>query len=102
MTCKQDIVVANGNTRHIGGGIVGSCAAYFLKLRRPEPSFKVVVLERDPAYTSASTVLSVGGIRHQFSVPGNVELSLFSSKFIKELPQEEKELLQFYEEGYLM
>ena len=81
---------------------MGSSVAYFLKSHCPEASFNVVVVERDPAYTSASTVLSVGGIRHQFSVPSNVELSLYSSQFINDLPEEEKSSLQFFEEGYLV
>ncbi|KAG1681498.1 FAD-dependent oxidoreductase domain-containing protein 1 [Nymphon striatum] len=35
-------------------------------------------------YSKASTTLSVGGIRHQFSVKENIELSLFASEFIRE------------------
>ncbi len=36
-------------------------------------------------YTKASTVLSMGGIRQQFSNGENVQLSLFGSEFIKNI-----------------
>lgn len=38
-----------------------------------------------PQYSRASTVLSVGGIRQQFSVPENVQLSLFSIDFLRNI-----------------
>ncbi|GLH06195.1 Protein of unknown function [Gryllus bimaculatus] len=34
-------------------------------------------------YTSASTVLSVGGIRQQFSVPESIQMSLFGAEFLR-------------------
>ena len=36
-------------------------------------------------YARASTVLSVGGIRQQFSLPENVQLSLFSAEFLRNI-----------------
>ena len=36
-------------------------------------------------YRQASTVLSVGSIRQQFSIRGNIEMSLFSSAFIRDV-----------------
>lgn len=38
-----------------------------------------------PQYSRASTVLSVGGIRQQFSVPENIQLSLFSIEFLRNI-----------------
>ena len=38
-----------------------------------------------PQYARASTVLSVGGIRQQFSLPENVQLSLFSVEFLRNI-----------------
>jgi glycine/D-amino acid oxidase-like deaminating enzyme len=61
----------------IGGGIVGSCAAYFLAGHT-----EVVVLERDPSYQYASTTLSAASIRTQFSFPLNVRMSLFGAEFL--------------------
>lgn len=69
-------------TRHpvviIGGGIVGSCIAYFLAGHR-----EVVVLERDPSYRFASTTLSAASYRTQFSLPVNVRMSLFGASFLE-------------------
>ncbi|ROT72781.1 hypothetical protein C7M84_008826 [Penaeus vannamei] len=58
----------------IGGGAVGSSVAYHLK-ERALRGLNVVVVEEDSTYKRASTVLSVGGIRQQFSVPENIQLS---------------------------
>lgn len=63
----------------IGGGIMGSCAAYFLAPHRP-----VVVLERDPTYRFASTTLSAASFRQQFSFPVNLHMSRFGSQFLGE------------------
>jgi FAD-dependent oxidoreductase domain-containing protein 1 len=62
----------------IGGGIIGSCAAYFLAGHA-----EVIVLERDPTYQYASTTLSAASIRTQFSLPLNVRMSLFGAEFLE-------------------
>lgn len=61
----------------IGGGIVGSCTAYFLAGHGD-----VIVLEKDPTYQFASTTLSAASIRTQFSLPLNVRMSLFGARFL--------------------
>lgn len=38
-----------------------------------------------PQYSRASTGLSVGGIRQQFSLPENIQLSLFSVDFLRNI-----------------
>lgn len=38
-----------------------------------------------PQYSRASTVLSVGGIRQQFSLPENIHLSLASAHFMRNI-----------------
>ena len=55
----------------LGGGVIGSSAAYFLAA---ESSFdgSVLVVEKDPTYYG-STARSVGGIRQQFSTPENID-----------------------------
>nr|XP_033337638.1 FAD-dependent oxidoreductase domain-containing protein 1 [Megalopta genalis] len=73
LTC--DVIV-------IGGGIIGSSAAYWLK-RRCFRDLKVLVIEKDPWYSTASTVLSVGGLRQQFSLQENIEMSLFGAEFLR-------------------
>jgi FAD-dependent oxidoreductase domain-containing protein 1 len=63
----------------IGGGIIGSCTAYFLA-----PYYPAVVLERDPSYRFASTTLSAASFRQQFSFPVNLHMSRFGSHFLEE------------------
>ena len=66
----------------IGGGIVGSCTAYFLAEHA-----EVVVLEKDPTYQYASTTLSAASIRTQFSLPQNVRMSLFGASFLEAMAE---------------
>lgn len=63
----------------IGGGIMGSCTAYFLAPHQP-----VIVLERDPSYRFASTTLSAAAFRQQFSFAVNLHMSRFGSHFLEE------------------
>jgi glycine/D-amino acid oxidase-like deaminating enzyme len=64
----------------IGGGAIGSSIAYHLTR---EPGCDVTVIERDPAYTRASSALSASSIRVQFSTPVNIALSRFGLDFIR-------------------
>ncbi len=48
----------------IGGGVVGSSAAW--RLRQDGVTGRIVVIERDRAYARASSFLAMGGIRQQF------------------------------------
>lgn len=66
----------------IGGGIIGSCTAYFLA-----GDNEVVVLEKDPSYQYASTTLSAASIRTQFSLPLNVRMSLFGAAFLEAMAE---------------
>lgn len=68
----------------IGGGAMGSSIAYWLKQRAPH-GMHVTVVEKDVSYAEASTVLSVGGLRQQFSLPENVDMSLFGAEFLRNL-----------------
>jgi sarcosine oxidase len=65
----------------VGGGVIGSAVAYFLAA---DPGFggSIAVIERDPTYAAASTALSVGSVRQQFSTPENIRMSLFGAEFI--------------------
>ncbi|XP_064649513.1 FAD-dependent oxidoreductase domain-containing protein 1-like isoform X2 [Lineus longissimus] len=90
----------------IGGGIVGSAVAYFLKQRSPE-GYTVTVIEKDTKYTQCSTVLSVGGIRQQFSIPENIQMSMFGADFLRNIKQHlsvfdmDPPDVQFNPQGYL-
>ncbi len=98
MADKFDVVIA-------GGGAVGSSAAYFLTAC---PDFRgtVAVVERDPTYSRCSTTRSAGGVRQQFSTPGNIEMSKFGAHFVKHVGDYlsvdgEAPALSFREGGYL-
>ena len=70
----------------IGGGIVGSSTAYFLKSM--SPSLSVCVIERDLSYEFCSTLRASGGARRLFSCPENIEMSKFSIDFIKRFSEQ--------------
>ncbi|XP_061870005.1 FAD-dependent oxidoreductase domain-containing protein 1 isoform X2 [Colius striatus] len=98
---EADVVV-------VGGGVVGWSVAYWLKaLERRRYGMKVLVVERDPTYSQASTVLSVGGIRQQFSLPENIRMSRFSAAFLRNINEHLGVLneppidIQFQPSGYL-
>jgi glycine/D-amino acid oxidase-like deaminating enzyme len=66
----------------IGGAIMGSSTAWFLK---DNPDFKgsILVVERDPSYEKCGTNFTNSCIRLQFSEPLNVRISQFGADFIK-------------------
>ncbi|XP_074654197.1 FAD-dependent oxidoreductase domain-containing protein 1-like [Tubulanus polymorphus] len=89
----------------VGGGIMGSAVAYWLKQKNLD--MKVTIVERDSSYTRASTVLSCGGIRQQFSLPENIRMSMFGAEFLKNVKQNlsvydlDPPDVQYFEKGYL-
>ncbi len=95
---QSDVVI-------IGGGVIGSSAAYFLA---SQPGFKgsITVVEKDPSYNEAATPRSAGGIRQQYSTPENILISQFGADFIKHADEHlsvdgDTAGLQFHENGYL-
>lgn len=70
----------------IGGGAIGSSIAYWLK-KKAQKGLHVVVVEKDQTYATSSTTLSVGGLRQQFSVEENVQMSLFTADFLRNIKQ---------------
>ena len=63
----------------IGGGAIGSAAAYFLRRTAQAPS--VMVIEPDPSYEFASTPRATGGVRRLFSCRENIQMSVASMDF---------------------
>ena len=86
----------------VGGGIVGSSAAYFLK----KQGFKgtIALIERDTSYAKGCTARSCGGIRQQFSTPENISLSKFGLNILRHLKEEfgPEADVGFREQGYLI
>ncbi|WP_371224036.1 NAD(P)/FAD-dependent oxidoreductase [Roseovarius sp. 2305UL8-3] len=94
---KYDIAI-------IGGGIMGSAAAYFLA--RSGIAGSVCVIEPDPSYEFATTPQGAGGVRQQMSVAENVQMSTFSLGFYKNFENELSDIpdlpdINFTEQGYL-
>lgn len=94
---RYDVVI-------IGGAIMGSCTAYFLKKASPE--MNIAVIEPDPSYEFASTVRASGGARRLFSCPENIQMSNFSIDFIKKFPEDmavngDVAHIDWKEQGYL-
>ncbi len=88
----------------IGGGVMGSSLAYHLAQDGFQGS--IAVFEKDPSYEKASTVLSVGGIRRQFSTEVNVRLSQYSLTFYQEFGERmevsgDRPEIDFKPRGYL-
>ena len=92
---RYDIVI-------IGGAIVGSCVAYYL--RQEGFSGSIALVESDPQFTHSATTLSCASIRQQFSIPENIRLSTFTLGLFRRLKQEfgEDADIAFRETGYLM
>ncbi len=81
----------------IGGGIMGLSTAYYLAKRGVSD---VVVLEKD-LLAQASTGLSVGGIRQQFSNPANIRLSQESVRVYERFEDEFGADIKFRQVGYV-
>ena len=89
----------------VGGAVIGSAAAYFLGASA-DFGGRVLVLEQDFGYQRCATTLSVASVRHQFSTPENIRMSMFGSEFIAQAPQRlavdgEAPDLGWHEMGYL-
>jgi len=88
----------------IGGGIMGSATAYYLM--KADPALKVAVVERDAAYTQASTTLSMANVRIQFSLKENVQISLYTQQVLKNFEEDmavegQKPKIYYRQEGNL-
>ncbi|SAK51661.1 FAD dependent oxidoreductase [Caballeronia catudaia] len=88
----------------VGGGVIGSSVAYFL--RASDPTVQVTVIERDPTYARSSSALSAASIRQQFSTPLSVRMSLFGIEFLRSIGERlevngERPSIDLHEGGYL-
>ncbi|XP_061417533.1 LOW QUALITY PROTEIN: FAD-dependent oxidoreductase domain-containing protein 1 [Lethenteron reissneri] len=101
---ETDVVV-------VGGGVMGWSTAYWLArkgataLRKRQ---RVLLVEKDPQYKRASSVLAAGGIRQQFSLPENIHMSMYGAFFLRNIkdhltiPGEDPPEVFFNPSGYLM
>jgi sarcosine oxidase len=70
----------------IGGGVVGSAAAYYL--RKLGFTGSITIIERDTTFQQTCTARSLGGLRQQFSTPENIALSKFGLALMRNLTEE--------------
>ncbi len=89
----------------VGGAAMGSAAAYFLAASADFDG-RVLVLEQDFSYQRCATTLSVASIRHQFSTPENIRMSMFGSAFVADLGKhlsvhDQAPDIGWHEAGYL-
>ena len=94
---KSDIII-------IGGGIMGSAAAYFLGIDGRAGA--VTVIEPDATYTKASTPAGAGGVRRLMCRPENIRMSQFSLDFYANFQdvmatEDNPADIQFRRQGYL-
>ena len=88
----------------VGGGAMGCSIAY--NLIKSDNNLDIVIVEKDPTYTKASTLLSEGNIRVQFNVKENIEMSLFGIQFLSNFSEEmavlnDKPEVNFRQQGNL-
>lgn len=74
MRSTSDVII-------IGGGVIGSSAAWYL--RQDGFTGRILVVERDPTYRRASAFLAMGGIRQQFCTATTVHMVQFSVRLWK-------------------
>jgi len=86
----------------VGGAIMGSFAAWFL--RREGFAGEITVVEKDPTYQFCSTALSAASIRTQFGTPVNIHMSLFSVDFFRRIKETfgASADIGYVENGYLI
>jgi glycine/D-amino acid oxidase-like deaminating enzyme len=97
MTRSADVVV-------VGGGVVGSAAAW--RLLADGFTGRVVVVDRDPTYARASSFLAMGGIRQQFGSRVCVQMVQHSVRLWREFDVRMRTLSHapqawFRQRGYL-
>ena len=88
----------------IGGGVIGSAAAYWLT--REGQGGRVMVVEPDPLYEKAASPKASGGVRRLFSRAENIEMSNFSIPFYRDFNRlmavaGEAPEIGFKQQGYL-
>ncbi|WP_027802184.1 NAD(P)/FAD-dependent oxidoreductase [Paraburkholderia dilworthii] len=88
----------------VGGGVIGSSIAYFL--RACDPTVSVTVIERDPSYAKSSSALSAASVRQQFSTPLSIQMSLYGIEFLRNIGEllevdGNKPSIDLHEGGYL-
>lgn len=82
----------------IGGGCMGASTAYHLT----RLGFtNIVLVEREAQLAAGSTGRNAGGVRHQFSDPANIALSIESIALLERFEAEVGTPIDLWQHGYL-
>jgi len=82
----------------IGGGCMGASVAYHLSRLGITD---IVLVEREDQLGAGSTGRNAGGVRHQFSHPANVRLSIESIRLFEQFEDTIGAPIDFHQDGYL-
>ena len=70
----------------VGGGVMGCATAYYLL--KMSDSLQVAIIEKDPTYRYASTILSDGNVRVQFNLKENIQISQYGNEALATFAEE--------------
>lgn len=82
----------------VGGGCMGCSVAWHLARRGIT---NVVLVEREAQLAAGSTGRNAGGVRHQFSHPANIALSIESIGMMARFEEVVGAPIDFHQDGYL-
>jgi len=82
----------------VGGGCMGASVAWHLAQLGMT---NIVLIEREAQLAAGSTGKNAGGVRHQFSHPANIELSLESIAMMAHFEEVVGTPIDFHQDGYL-
>jgi len=91
MRTTADVVI-------VGGGCMGCSLAWHLAQRGVT---NVVLVEREAQLAAGSTGKNAGGVRHQFSNPANISLSIESIAMMADFEARVGTPIDFHQDGYL-
>jgi sarcosine oxidase subunit beta len=91
MRSTADVVI-------VGGGCMGCSLAWHLAERGLT---NVILIEREAQLATGSTGKNAGGVRHQFSHPANISLSIESIGMMAEFEARVGAPIDFHQDGYL-
>lgn len=91
MRSTADVVI-------VGGGCMGCSLAWHLAQRGLT---NVVLVEREAQLATGSTGKNAGGVRHQFSHPANIAMSIESIAMLREFEARVGAPIDFHQDGYL-
>ncbi len=82
----------------VGGGCMGASVAWHLAQRGMT---NLVLVEREAQLAAGSTGKNAGGVRHQFSHPANIDLSIESIAMMARFEDVVGTPIDFHQDGYL-